>query len=299
VEKLPMVQFAYNNSVNFTTGFTPFYLAYGFQPLTFPNFDKKDSILNNFNQYQSQLQIVHDNMFKTQLHMTNCYNAKHQPSPKYKIGDYVLLSRDGISWAPSKSVSAKLLQPYLGPFKITDIDEDLDNITLELPFSMKCHRVFHVSKLKPWIKADESFPGRKVAVNPDPVLDPEDEESYEVEEILDMRLYGRWKKRQFLVRWHGYDSSADSWEPLEYLRYCPEKLKEFLDRNTSYRYSFDDALKELGEVRRISTIIDEMGRIETEDIVLKDWKTRNGADKILDPNVLIGSGENVFSFKEL
>jgi len=42
-----------------------------------------------------------------------------------------------------------------------------------------------------------------------------------------------------------------------------------------------------------------MGRIETEDLVSKDWKTRNGADKILDPNVLIGSGENVFSFKEL
>ena len=297
VDKLPMVQFAYNNSVNFTTGFTPFYLAYAFQPLTFPNFDGKDSILKKFNEHQINIQQVHENIFKSQRHMTEAYNVRHQPSPDYKVGNYVLLNRDGISWAPSRNVSAKLLQPYLGPFKIINIDADLDNVTLELPFSMKCHNIFHVSKIKPWIKADEYFPGREVATNPDPILDPEDEESYEVEAILDMRLYGRWKKRQFLVRWHGYDSSADSWEPLEYLRYCPEKLKEFLDSNPKYRYSFKDALNELGEVQRISTLLRTITSEDKEDKELVSKKPEflqedlfGCADNFQGPDKLVGSG---------
>ena len=37
------------------------------------------------------------------------------------------------------------------------------------------------------------------------------EEEYEIEEILDLRKYGRGCKIQYLVKWKGYPSSDNQW----------------------------------------------------------------------------------------
>jgi len=50
------------------------------------------------------------------------------------------------------------------------------------------------------------------------------EEEYEVEQILDKRT--RYGKTQYLIKWKGYPLSEASWKPEEYLN-CPELLKEF------------------------------------------------------------------------
>ncbi|CAA0820719.1 DNA (cytosine-5)-methyltransferase CMT3 [Striga hermonthica] len=57
-------------------------------------------------------------------------------------------------------------------------------------------------------------------------------EAYEVEKILAI-CYGdpnKKRKRQlyFQIRWKGYGPEEDTWEPLENLSDCPEKLKEFV-----------------------------------------------------------------------
>lgn len=48
-----------------------------------------------------------------------------------------------------------------------------------------------------------------------------DSKDYAVEKILDDKLMG--KKRQYLVRWEGFESDDDSWQPAENLN-CPEKI---------------------------------------------------------------------------
>jgi hypothetical protein len=48
---------------------------------------------------------------------------------------------------------------------------------------------------------------------------------HEVEQVLDERA--RYSKRQHLVRWKGFDSSFDSWEPLENLRNVQRALSRF------------------------------------------------------------------------
>lgn len=48
--------------------------------------------------------------------------------------------------------------------------------------------------------------------------------AFAVEKILDDKILG--KKRQYLVRWEGFDSNDDSWEPADNLD-CPKKIAEY------------------------------------------------------------------------
>ena len=57
----------------------------------------------------------------------------------------------------------------------------------------------------------------------------EDHEEYEVEEILDTRLFGRWRKHQYLIKWKGYANVHNSWEPEENVN-ALELVKEFHQR---------------------------------------------------------------------
>jgi hypothetical protein len=57
----------------------------------------------------------------------------------------------------------------------------------------------------------------------------ETENEYEVEEILEARrISGR---PHYLVRWKGYDTSENTWEPIENLRGCPQLVQQFHQKN--------------------------------------------------------------------
>ena len=47
-----------------------------------------------------------------------------------------------------------------------------------------------------------------------------------MEQILDTRLFGWWKKRQYLIKWKGYAEAHNSWEPEENVN-ALELVKEF------------------------------------------------------------------------
>jgi len=108
----------------------------------------------------------------------------------------------------------------LGPFSVF---EQINSVAyrLHLPQSMKIHRIFHVSLLKPYKTVD--IQGRRQM--PLPPIEVDNNEEFEVEEILDSRR--RRNKLEYLVYWRGYDISERTWEPSRNLANASAKVKVF------------------------------------------------------------------------
>lgn len=58
--------------------------------------------------------------------------------------------------------------------------------------------------------------------------DWDENEDYEVDRILDVCIH-RDNKREFLIRWKGYSSNSDSWEPEENLD-CKDLIEKFMGK---------------------------------------------------------------------
>ena len=91
---------------------------------------------------------------------------------------------------------------------------------------MKIHPVFHVSLLEPI--ATDPLPGQ-TQPPPPPVIVDENEE-FEISEILDSRYKGRsaHKTIEYLVKWTGYDHPT--WEPSDNLENSPLAVEDFHNR---------------------------------------------------------------------
>jgi hypothetical protein len=107
-------------------------------------------------------------------HAQECYqgpaDAKHKPTPDFKIGDQVFVKAQYFhSTRPSKKLSEK----NLGPFEII-AHPGTHSFTLHLPDSMKSiHPVFHVSQLEPTVF--NTIPNRIQAPPPPVEIDGEPE----------------------------------------------------------------------------------------------------------------------------
>ena len=63
---------------------------------------------------------------------------------------------------------------------------------------------------------------------PPDLIDGEDE--YKVEKIIDAKTRGRGRKMYFLVKWKGYPTSDNSWEPKENV-HAKELIEEYYQRS--------------------------------------------------------------------
>ena len=75
------------------------------------------------------------------------------------------------------------------------------------------------------------------------------EEAYEVEEIRD-KVRGDDGKYLYYVKWKGWESDTNTWEPVEHLEDCPEMLEEFERRWKRKREDKDRRRREEKERKR-------------------------------------------------
>jgi hypothetical protein len=219
-----MAEFAINNSVQVSTGVTPFFANAAYNPKgidgTATGITDDPSLLSDHMNDLSS--FLTENLQKAADDMKRFADRDRSPAPEYKPGDMVLLSTKNISTARPK---AKWSDKWIGPYKvIKEAYKHSDAYVLKLPKTVKMHNVFHTSLLIPY--RQNTIPDR--IQPPPPTVEIDGEQEDEVEAILNCTLrYGRVK---YFVRWKGYGPQEDSWMDEEYMQNCQNMLDEYHSR---------------------------------------------------------------------
>src|SRR4051794_25451824 len=221
-ELLPFAEFAYNNSVNTSTGFSPFYVLYGQEVNTWSTIvhaTNNPEATTKTDKVTDIIESVKKNLTAARETQATNYN-KHHRDVQFDVGDKVLLSTKNLKLAAlALAPSRKFLPRFTRPFTITSVISPVA-YHLDLPANLKIHPTFHISLLKPYINSD-TFP-RPQPPPPD-IID--NTEEYEVERIIGERK--RYNRSEFLVKWKGYPDSDNTWEPLKNLDNAKKALEEF------------------------------------------------------------------------
>ena len=225
-QELPLAEFTYNDHRNKTTGFSPFFLTTGTHPWKgFEPRIKKSTKCDAAKDFAEQMitywNAAKDGLRHAQEVMQSVYNRTKRAPIKYQIGDKVMLNARHLKL---HRPSAKLAEKALGPFEILS-KEGHSAYHLKLPKSWTIYPVFNETLLRPHI--GPKFPGQDIYDRPPPDLIDEQEE-FDVEEILDTRI--RRKRREYLVKWKGYGSEDNTWEPEKNLEHSPLAIVNFHKR---------------------------------------------------------------------
>jgi len=236
-EHLPALEFAYNDSLQASTGATPFYLNSGQHPRSVldaalpangvPRGKNARDARDFQHAIQVALQTAQRKMQAAQDRQAQVANRQRRDIT-FSEGDQVLLSSKGLN-PPSSSTQAAKLQPkYYGPFKILQV---LSPVTyrLEIPGHWQCHDVFHVSTLRQFFSDGRHQPP------PPPVdWDPDGTPNFTVASLRAHRPKSAPKAsaREYLVEWEGYPEEEWSWVPYRDIHHtsafdayvgCPEQ----------------------------------------------------------------------------
>jgi len=188
------------------------------------NVPSADALVDKIQKLHQEIQSA---LRLSQQNTKRYYDNRHGPDPAIPIGTRVWLDATNIqTTAPSK----KLADKRLGPFRVIQQISPL-NYKLELPQTMKVHPVFHTNLLT--VHKEDPIPGR-TPPEPPPI-EIEGEEEYEVEKILDARLFRR--QRQYLVKWEGYSTTENSWEPIQNLEHASDIITDFHERHPNFTWT--------------------------------------------------------------
>jgi hypothetical protein len=209
---LPLAEFAVNSSWHESVQATPFFLNYGQHPRCPVSLDV-DTKVPAAQEFTTGIEEAIKRAKKclaAAQDRQKSYADKKRRDESFKKGDKVLLSTKNIRLkTPGTN---KLMPKWVGPFEVL---EKLGKVAykLQLPANIKIHPVFHVSLLKPHMSDGRVQP-------PPPAIETDDGLFFEVEAVLDHRdrKYGRKKRREYLIKWSGYDPLHNTWEPAENLK---------------------------------------------------------------------------------
>ncbi len=226
-QHLAACQFALNDSVSRSTGFTPAELVFGERVASQMDLYLDAALLQPSNdprglafikQLQANLEAAKKQLHVHQESMAKSHDARKTES-QYKVGDQVLLSAKSITGPADRGTLQKLRPQFYGPFPVLEVIH-ADNgepaaYRLQLPAHWTIKDVFNVRRLKAFV-GGEAWPSRVDAPAP-PSQFVEGQEEHVVERVLGHR----WQKKrrgnktvvekEYLLRWAGYGPAYDQW----------------------------------------------------------------------------------------
>ena len=225
---LPTVEMTINSSPNQSTGFSPFFLNYGYEPvmpiqlLKGDESTKMESVASFVQRVTSDWNLARENLQRSVGLQQKYYDQKHR-DVHYYVGDLVLLSTRNLKM---KGTPAQLQLRFVGPFTVIEVIGQ-PAYKLLVPEDWKVHPVFHVSLLKKWniasLQEDQPIPSDVPEV---------EEPYYEIERILRWRKVKRNKKivKEYLILWKNYPVEEASWVQASQFSH-PEQLKDYLEED--------------------------------------------------------------------
>ena len=233
VEHLPTAQISYNGTPVESTGKSPFYANYGFEPEAFrpprQGENAEKAIIA-----ADQLKALHDEM-RTQLEfirerMSKYADQRRIEGPILQEGDMVYLLRHTRGEKqpniktnrPSDKLDFKKLGPYKVLKQIREVNYELDLPIKEGQRGRSVHNIFHISLLEKAVVDEETG-----EIIHDEITIEGEELEYEVERILQIKFDEETQQPKYLVKWKNYDEADNTWEPIEHLGHSKALVDDF------------------------------------------------------------------------
>ncbi len=208
VQLLSTAQFAYNNTQNETTEETPFRANYEYNPKVW-----REPRAHGSRSQKAILDIAE--IKKLHKDLTNRIQQQTGRTTEVKpfaVEEKVYLRTNNIHVKQrSKKLNNKSIEPFEVKRNIKGLSYELD-----LPKEMRIHPVFHAFMLQ---CCNQSIPLQTIETPVEP------NKEYQVENILEKRMISG--KTHYLVKWKGYNTSENTWEPTENLKGCARTLQHF------------------------------------------------------------------------
>ena len=227
-------EFAYNDSMNPSIGYSPFYLNYGFHPNTPLSLVCKttkegdsEQIKSFFARTRADFQNAKNTLRSAQERQAKYANKRRQDCT-FVVGDKVWLAADHLKLPPATNASRKLQPRYYGPYRVSAVISPVA-YKLDLPKTFRIHPVIHISHMKANADGSKDFPDRPEYQQPPPPQVFEKEEFFLVEAIRNHRHVRR--NLQFRIKWLGYGEDENTWISAKQLQadMTPESYQELLD----------------------------------------------------------------------
>jgi hypothetical protein len=233
---LPQTEFAYNDSVNRSTGKIPFKIVYDRHPRGVSELRDSEKIMTksaSTEEFIEAMEELHSRVKQQLLESNQEYNRRadqHRRQLQFKVGDLVLahLRKERFP----RGTYNKLKMKKIGPCRVLKkLGENAYEIELldEIGISL----TFNVSDLYPY-KAEEV--GARSDGQPEiqwqkkmPIA-----EKPQMECILDKRVSKRTRRKQYfeyLVKWKGHPVEDASWETEAEIQKHGRTVQELMDRS--------------------------------------------------------------------
>jgi hypothetical protein len=229
---LAEAEFSYNNRVHDTIGVSPYMALYGYNPRMVEYVaDRTDGKVQGVKERMKRFAEVRRSMAEhweaAVASQKRYYDRRHSPV-EFKKNQIVGLSTRNF---PFKAGMRKLAPTFIRTRIVEKVGTQAYRVVLPTKYR-RLHDVFPVSLLESW----KDRRGEKDHL-PLPDLE-DDQEEWEVEDILDHQ--GETGRRRFLVKWKGWPSEYNTWEPEQNLANAQGALRRYGKKAKRVHWKWDD-----------------------------------------------------------